>query len=288
VPSPSAPLAAYYELTKPGITGYVMIAAGVSAAAASGGRPELPTVVHAVVGTGLSTSGALALNQYVEREIDAVMLRTRHRPLPSQRLRPSEALAFGTALLVAGLGYLAGLGGWMPAALAALSALTYLALYTPLKRHSYAATLVGAVPGALPVLIGWTVAGGPLGGSALALFAIAYLWQLPHVLGLACMLREDYQRVGLKLIPGGGARQIGAHMVTATLALVPVSVAPTLLGITGRWYFGGALLASLGLLAVAVVTARDMSEAGARKLFLASLVYHPVLLAFMLFDTVRV
>jgi protoheme IX farnesyltransferase len=101
------------------------------------------------------------------------------------------------------------------------------------------------------------------------------------------MLREDYQRVGLKLIPGGGARQIGAHMVAATLALLPVSVAPTLMGITGRWYFGGALLASLGFLAVAVATARDMSEAGARRLFLTSLVYHPVLLAFMLFDTVR-
>jgi protoheme IX farnesyltransferase len=283
-----APLAGYYELTKPGITGYVMIAAGVSASVASRGRPELLTVLHAVVGTGLSTSGALALNQYVEREIDAIMLRTRARPLPSGRLRPADALAFGTALLVGGLSYLAAFGGWTPAGLAALSALAYLAVYTPLKRHSYAATLVGAVPGALPVLIGWTVAGGPLGRSALALFGIAYLWQLPHVLGLAWMLREDYQRVGLKLIPGGGARQIGTHMIAATLALVPVSVAPTLLGITGRWYFGGALVASLGLLAVAVVTARDMSEAGARKLFLASLVYHPVLLAFMLFDTVRV
>jgi protoheme IX farnesyltransferase len=254
---------------------------------ASGGRPEALTVVHAVVGTGLSTAGALALNQYLEREIDAVMLRTRTRPLPSGRLCPARGLAFGIALLASGLAYLAALGGWLPAALAAASALAYLAVYTPLKRHSYAATLVGAVPGALPVLIGWSVAGGPLDGRALALFAIAYLWQLPHVLGLAWMLREDYQRVGLKLIPGGGARQIGMHMIAATLLLLPVSVAPTLLGITGRWYFGGALVASLGFFAVAVATARDMSEASARKLFLASLVYHPVLLAFMLFDTVR-
>jgi protoheme IX farnesyltransferase len=119
------------------------------------------------------------------------------------------------------------------------------------------------------------------------LFAIAYLWQLPHVLGLAWMLREDYERVGFELIPRGGAKQIGAHMVIATLVLVPVSVAPTLLGLTGRWYFGGALLASLALVAVAVGTAREMSEAAARKLFLASLLYHPVLLALMVFDTVR-
>jgi protoheme IX farnesyltransferase len=288
VKTPASPLGAYLELTKPGITGYVMIAAGVSAAVASGGRPELLTVLHAVVGTGLSTAGALALNQYVEREIDAVMLRTRDRPLPSGRLRPAAALAFGTALLAAGLLYLAVLGGLAAAGLAALSALAYLAIYTPLKRHSYAATLVGAIPGALPVLIGWSVAGGPLDARALALFGIAYLWQLPHVLGLAWMLREDYERVRLKLIPGGGARQIGVHMLVATLVLVPVSVTPTLLGITGRWYFGGALLASLALFGVAVATSRDMSEAAARKLFLASLVYHPVLLALMLFDTVRV
>ena len=281
-------LGAYYELTKPGITGYVMVTVGVSAAVGGGGDLAPVLALHAILGTGLATAGALALNQYVEREVDAVMTRTRRRPLPSGRLQPNQALSFGATLLAAGLVYLAVACGWRPAAFAALSGLAYLAVYTPLKKRSYAATLAGAVPGALPTLIGWTAATGSLDIGALALFAIAYLWQLPHVLGLAWMLRDDYALVGFKLIPAGGGRLIGAHMMAATVLLLPVSLTPTLLGITGAWYFGGALLASLAFLAVAIGTARDMSEAAARKLFLASLVYHPVLLGFMLFDTVRV
>jgi protoheme IX farnesyltransferase len=280
-------LGAYYELTKPGITGYVMVTAGVSAVVASGGTVTPALALHAALGTGLSTAGALALNQYVERDVDKVMTRTRHRPLPSGRLRPGQALAFGATMLMVGLAYLGAATGWLPTALAAASGVAYLGVYTPLKRRSYTATLAGAVPGALPTLIGWTAANDSLDAGALALFAIAYLWQLPHVLGLAWMLRDDYARVGFKLIPEGGGRLIGAHMIAATLVLVPVSVSPTLLGLTGSWYLGAALAASLGLFGVAVRTARDMSEAAARKLFLASLVYHPVLLGFMLFDTVR-
>jgi protoheme IX farnesyltransferase len=284
---PAASVPAYFELTKPGITLYVMITAGVSASVATHGRAGLAILVHAVLGTGLATAGALALNQYVEREVDRVMTRTRERPLPSGRVGPSQALGFGVLLLAVGLTYLAVAGGWAAAGLAALSAAAYLAVYTPLKRHSYAATLAGAVPGAMPVLIGWSAATGSLATGAFALFAIAYLWQLPHVLGLAWMLREDYEMVGFKLIPQGGARQIGMHMMAATLALVPVSLTPTLLGLTGRWYFGGALVASVAFVAVAIGTARDMSETAARKLFLASLLYHPVLLALMALDTVR-
>jgi protoheme IX farnesyltransferase len=284
---PAASLPAYFELTKPGITFYVMVTAGVSATVAVQGRPAFLTLVHAVLGTGLATGGALALNQYFEREVDAVMIRTRTRPLPSGRLTPRQGLALGSVLLVAGLAYLAVAGGWAPAGLAALSAIAYLAVYTPLKRHSYAATLAGAVPGAMPVLIGWSAATGTISLGAMALFAIAYLWQLPHVLGLAWMLRKDYEMVGFKLIPQGGARQIGMHMMAATLALVPVSLTPTLLGLTGRWYLGGALVASLAFFVVAVGTARAMSETAARKLFLASLLYHPVLLALMALDTVR-
>lgn len=278
---------AFYELTKPGITGYVMVTAGVSAVVGSGGEASWMVALHAALGTGLSTAGALALNQYVERDVDLVMTRTRHRPLPSGRLQPSQALAFGTVMLALGLAYLTIASGWLPAVLAAASGFAYLGVYTPLKRRSYAATLAGAVPGALPALIGWTAGTGAIDAGALALFAIAYLWQLPHVLGLAWMLKEDYARVGFKLIPEGGGRLIGGHMIAATLILVPVSVTPTLLGITGSWYFAAALTASLGLCAVAIRTARDMSEGAARKLFLASLVYHPVLLGFMLFDAVR-
>jgi heme o synthase len=285
--SAASRLRAFYELTKPGITAYVMITAVVSAFVAAHGDVPLLRLLHTVLGTGLATAGALALNQHVEREADAAMTRTRLRPLPTRRLMPRESLAFGLVVLAGGLTYLALACGPWPAGFAAVSALAYVGVYTPLKRRSYAATLVGAVPGALPTLIGWTAAVGRVDPAALAFFAIAYLWQLPHVLGLAWMLKEDYARVGFKLIPGGGARTIGTHMIVATALLLPVSAVPTLLGYTGLVYLGGAALVSIGFLAIAVGTARSLTHDSARRLFLASLVYHPVLLGLMLFDTVR-
>jgi protoheme IX farnesyltransferase len=279
-------LRAYYELTKPGITAYVMITSGVSAFVASRGQIGAMTAIHAMLGTGLATAGALALNQFVERDFDARMTRTRDRPIPSGRMTPGEGLWWGLTLLVVGLSYLAVVSGELPSLVAAVSAVAYLGVYTPLKKRSYVATLAGGVPGALPTLIGWTAVTGSVDQGALALFAIAYLWQLPHVLGLAWMLREDYALVGFKLIPAGGGRVIGRHMVVATALLIPASIAPSLLGLTGPWYMGGAVLASVGFLSVAVRAARDMTDAKARGLFLSSLVYHPVLLGFMLFNTV--
>lgn len=283
-----ARLGAYFELTKPGITAYVMVTAGVSAYVGSRGALGLATAFHAILGTGLATGGALALNQYVEREADAVMVRTRARPLPSGRLEPREALAFGVLLLLAGVGHLGRWSGAWPAGLAMISAATYMGIYTPLKTKSYAATLAGGVPGALPVLIGWSAATGSLAPGALALFAIAYLWQLPHVLGLGWMLRDDYARVGFRLVPAGGSRVVGRHMVSAAALLVPVSLTPTLFGYTGNGYALGAALASSAFAAVALATARRMSDEAARRLFLASLLYHPALLGLMLLDTVRV
>lgn len=279
----------YYELTKPGIAGYVMVTAGVTAFVASRGRLELGLAIHTMLGTGMATAGALALNQWTEREVDAVMVRTRGRPIPSGRLTPHQAWRFGSGLFVAGILYLGILTGWLPALVAALSAASYHWVYTPLKSRSYFATLAGGVPGALPTLIGWTAATGGVSLGGFALFAIAYLWQLPHVLGLAWMLREDYARVGFKLIPphDDAGRIIGLHMVMATSALVPVSLVPTVLGYTGFWYFAGALVASLAFLWVSVSAARDLTDASARRVFFASLLYHPVLLGLMLFDTVR-
>ena len=278
---------AFYELTKPGIAGYVMITAGASAFVGSGGSLGLLPAIHTILGTGIATAGALSLNQYAERDYDARMVRTRGRPLPSKRLEPTEALLFGTTLLLGGLIYLALAVGALPAAIAAVSALIYHGVYTPLKTRSYAATLTGAVPGALPMLIGWTAATGAIDRGGLALFAIGYLWQLPHVLGLAWMLREDYARVGFKLIPGGGARVIGFHMVLATGLLVPVSWIPTYLGYTGMIYAVGATALGAGLMFTGASAARDLTDARARQVFFASLLYHPLLLGFMLFDTVR-
>ena len=278
---------AYYELTKPGIVGYVMITAGVSAFLAARGRPDLLLVVHTMAGIGLATGGALSLNQWVERDADAMMTRTRGRPLPTRRLSSMEALAFGSALLMGGLVYMGLVLGALPALLAATSALVYHAVYTPLKRRSYVATLAGAVPGALPMLIGWTAATGAVGIGGLALFAIGYLWQLPHVLGLAWMLRDDYALVGFKLMPSGGARTIGAHMVIATLLLIPVSWTPTLIDLTGVPYLVIATLLGLAFLATSIRAARDLTTDTARRVFLASLLYHPLLMGAMVFDAFR-
>lgn len=280
-------LRAFYELTKPGIAGYVMITAGVSAFVASGGQVTLALALHVMAATGLATAGALSLNQWVERDIDAVMVRTRGRPLPTGRVTPMAALAFGTALLMGGLVWLGVAVGALPALLTAASGLMYHGVYTPLKRHSFVATLAGAVPGALPMLIGWTAVTGAIDAGGLAMFAIGYLWQLPHVLGLAWMLREDYARVGFKLIPPGGGRAIGWMMIASTAVLLPVSWAPAALDYVGTPYTVGATLLGLAFLSTAVAAARDLTEATARRVFFASLLYHPLLLGLMLFDTFR-
>jgi len=279
---------AYYELTKPGIAGYVMVTAGVSAFVASRGTLGIALALNVILGTGLATGGALALNQYVERDFDAIMFRTRGRPIPSGRVTPTSAWIFGSALLMIGIFYVAIAVGSLPALLIVLSAVAYHGAYTPLKRRTSLATLAGGVPGATPTLIGWTAAHGTLDAGGLALFAIAYAWQLPHVLGLAWMLRDDYERVGFKLIPPHDAagRTIGRHMVAWLILLVPLSGLPTYLGYTGVVYLVGALAASLVFLSVGIGAARDLTDRAARRVFFGSLIYHPVLLGLMLVDTV--
>ncbi len=280
---------AYYELTKPGIAFFVIITVSVSYYVAAGGTLDLLRLLHTVLGAAMGTAGALALNQYVERDLDARMKRTQTRPLPSGRLRPTEALAFGMVLVIGGVGYLAWHVGWLPAVLTALSAAAYILAYTPLKTRSYVATLVGAVPGAIPALIGWSAATEGLAVGAFVLFAIAFLWQLPHVLALAWLLREDYARVGFFLMPPtdpeGG--RIGKHMVYHSVSLLTVSAFPTLLGLTGLYYLGGAIVLGLGMMSVCVVAAREMTPGHARRVFLYSLLYQPLLLGLMVIDTIR-
>lgn len=280
---------AFYELTKPGIAGYVMVTAGVSAFVASRGRLEVMTAIHVMAATGLATAGALALNQYVERLVDAVMVRTRYRPIPAGRVQATTAFIYGSTLLMAGVVYMGVTLGALPALLTILSAAAYHGVYTPLKTRTPLATLAGGVPGALPTLIGWTAVTGRLDLAGLGLFAIAYAWQLPHVLGLAWMLRVDYERVGFRLIPPHDAagKVIGRHMVGWLLVLVPLSGVPTWLGYTGWVYFGGALAASIAFVWLGIDAAKDLTDRAARKVFFGSLLYHPVLLGLMLFDTVR-
>jgi protoheme IX farnesyltransferase len=264
----------------------VLVTTGVGYYLGSEGTPVLVPLVYALVGTALAAGGTLALNQYVERDLDAQMERTRRRPLPEGRVHPGEALAVGLGLLVAGLAVLA-LGTNVLAALVTGGiAVTYLLVYTPLKPVTSLCSIVGAVPGALPPVAGWAAARGALGPEPWILFAIMFLWQIPHSLAIGCMYREDYARAGIRVLPvvDRDGASTGRQVVSNCLALVPVALLPTLVGLAGAAYFLVALVLGLGFLWTAIGLARTRSTADARRLLLASLVYLPVLLAVMALD----
>lgn len=282
-------LRAYYELTKPGIAAFVMMTAGVAYYVALAGRVSVHPLFLLLLGTLVATAGALALNQYIEREVDARMTRTRLRPLPSGRLSPRQALGFGVLMLAGGSGLLWAAVGPLPAVLTLAAAGAYNLVYTPLKSRSYLATFAGAVPGAMPALIGWGAATGTLALGAWVLFAIAFLWQIPHVLALAWLLRDDYRIAGFRLSPPDpGGRLVGRQMALYSATLLPVSLFPTALGLTGWVYLGGAVVIGSLVLLLSFAAMREMSRAGARRVFLGSLAYQPLLLGLMLVDTVRV
>ena len=272
---------AYLELTKPGITIFVAVTAAAGYLMASLPAVHLPSLLHLVVGITLSTAGSLALNQYLERKPDGVMLRTRGRPVPSGRVPAGHARLFGWLLIVAGTGHLWFWLGWLPALVTAAAALLYDAVYTPLKLQSPLATPVGAVPGALPALIGWTAHAGFIDARGMTLFGILFLWQLIHVLALGWNLRQDYARAGFQLIPPGSDRLISGLMVGNALVLLPLSILPSVLGMSGNVYLVGALLLGGGMLAVTVAFLVKPTKQRCSRVFLGSLLYHPLLLAAM-------
>ncbi|MGH7751813.1 MAG: heme o synthase, partial [Gemmatimonadales bacterium] len=229
-----------------------------------------------------------ALNQIAERDADARMRRTRARPLPAGRLAVPEALTFAAGLSLSGLLVLVVWVNPLTAALAAATLASYVLVYTPLKRVTTLNTLVGAVPGALPVVGGWTAAGGDLSPAAGALFWILFLWQLPHFLALAWLYRDDYRAGGFRMLGATAdeSAEAGRVVVLYALALLPVSLLPTLFGVTGRWYFAAALLLGLGYAACGALQALRPATAHARRLFLASVLYLPLLLFFMVVDKV--
>jgi protoheme IX farnesyltransferase len=247
---------------------------------------DLWLLVHTLLGTALVAGGTNALNQLSERDVDARMRRTRGRPLPSGRLTPRAAGAFAAAISVAGVAYLAATVNLLTAGLAALTLTSYVFLYTPLKRRTSLNTLVGAVPGALPIVGGWTAAGGRLDVAAAALFWILFLWQLPHFLALAWVYRDDYRAGGLVMLGGVDAtgRLTGRMSLLFALALVPVSLVPTLLGVTGAVYFVGALLLGGLYAAAGAALCFATTERRARRLFLTSIAYLPALLTLMVVD----
>ena len=279
-------VADYLELTKPRITLLVMLTALVGFVSASRGPVSSLALAAALVGTGLVAAGASAHNMVLERHTDALMRRTENRPLPSGRLKPVEALVFGATLTAVGLLELAWLSGRLAAAVALLTWSTYLFLYTPLKPRTSLSTIVGAFPGALPPVIGWAAARGSVDNGAYILFAIMFLWQIPHFLAIAWIYRDDYARGGLPMLPviDTEGRMTGRQAVAHSLALLLVSLAPTAAGMTGRLYLAGALCLGLGFVAVAVRAAVVRSLPAARALFLASLVYLTVLSILLLLD----
>jgi len=214
------------------------------------------------------------------------MERTRRRPLPEGRLLPAEAFVFGLLLVVVGIGYLATTVNGLAAGTTAMIAAVYLLAYTPLKPLTPLCSLVGAVPGALPPVAGWAAARGTLGLEALILFAIMFLWQIPHTLAIGRVYRDDYARAGVRVLPvvDGDGTATAVHAVTNCLALVPIALLPTLIGLAGPLYFLVALLLGLGFLWAAIRLARTRSAADARRLLFASLIYLPVLLAAMALD----
>ena len=272
---------AYLELTKPGITFFVAVTAVAGYLMASLPAVLLPELFHLVVGITLSTAGSLAINQYLERQPDSVMLRTRGRPVPSGRIPASHARLFGWLLVAAGVGHLWFWVGWVPAMVTAATAFLYDAVYTPLKLRSPLATPVGAVPGALPALIGWTAHAGTVDARGMTLFGILFLWQLIHVLALGWNLRQDYERAGFQLIPPGSDRLISGLMVGHALVLLPLSILPSVLGMTGNFYLAGALILGVGMVAVTVAFRLKPTKQRCSRVFLGSLLYHPLLLAAM-------
>jgi protoheme IX farnesyltransferase len=286
--APARPrVADYLELTKPRVAVLVLFTVAVGALLASGPRVNGWVLLHTLLGTALVAGGASALNQWLERRSDAKMRRTENRPLPAGRLSAAEVLTFGGLLGAGGVAYLAlALGHWAAAAVAALTFALYVGVYTPLKRVTTLNTLVGAVPGALPPLIGWAAARGGLTWAAAPLFLILFLWQVPHFLAIAWAYRDDYARAGLRMLPvfDRTGRATARRMVGWCVALLAASLTPPLFGPVGRVYLGGAAVLGLGFLAAALYFRRAPSAAAARLVLRASLVYLPGLLALLLLD----
>lgn len=283
----SSKAAAFYELTKPGIVRLVLVTTAAGFYLAGGASQNLLLMINALVATALVAGGTNALNQWVERDSDANMRRTAQRPLPSGRLTSQEAFIFAWAISLIGLVYLAVFVNMLTTFVVGFTLSSYVFIYTPLKRKTWVSTVIGAVPGALPILAGWTATGRPLNASAWTLFAIMFVWQMPHFFALAWIYREDYRRAGfqmLTVVDSTGARAAWQAVVYAAI-LIPISLLPTLFGLAGMIYLVGALILGLGFVVPTVLMlVRGPSEKIAWRTFFASIIYLPLLLFLMVID----
>ena len=269
----------FVALAKPRLNVLVVASTAAGYAMADGDSLGAIRVIGMLLGTGLVAGGASAFNQVIERDADALMRRTRLRPLPDQRLLSMEAIVFGGAIALTGLLMLAASANLLAAAVALATLISYVVVYTPLKRRSSLATVIGAIPGALPPVIGWAAGRGALSSEAWVLFGIMFLWQLPHFLAIAWIFREDYARAGFPMLsviePDG--RSTARQSIVYAAALVPLSLAPTLIGLAGRLYFAGALALGLAFLYLTFKFACTRSVRDARTLFFGSIIYLPLL-----------
>jgi heme o synthase len=277
---------AFIALTKPDVSFLVLITTG--AGFYMGIRGPIPWLhmIHVIFGTMLIAAGTAALNHYIERESDRHMRRTATRPLPTGLLTPMEALVFGVALCIAGAVDLYFVAGWLPCALGVLTSLSYLLAYTPLKKRTIWATFVGAFPGAIPPMIGWTAATGKLDAGAWLLFAILFIWQFPHFHAISWMYREDYARAGILMLPvvdKDGTRTFRQIILYAS-ALIAVSLLPSILGFTGILYFFGALVTCTASLQVCLWAASSKTNTRAKWLMHATVLHIPILLGLMVYD----
>jgi protoheme IX farnesyltransferase len=281
--------AVWAELIKARLTALVVVTTLVGFYVGSKGAVDFVLMLHTVLGTALLASGSAALNQLLERDHDAKMRRTEDRPLPAGRLTPGTVLIAGAGCCAVGLIYLASMVNYLTALLGAVTLVSYLFIYTPLKRVTTLNTAIGAIPGAIPPLMGWTGARGEITSDGWTLFAILFFWQLPHFLAIAWMYKEDYARAGFAMLPvvDTDGRRTGAQAVSHTLGLLPVSLCPTLFGFAGGFYFSGALVLSVLFVWFAVQFSRQLTLKRARQLFFVSILYLPLLLGLLVIDKVK-
>jgi heme o synthase len=278
----SVPLGAFLELTKPRIVTMVLVTTALGFFL--GGHAAWPVLVATLAGVGLATGGAAVLNNYLDRDVDAKMSRTRQRALPAGVVSPSHALAYGVTLVLVGVLALVWWVNLLTGFLTLLAAFLYVLVYTPMKRVSWFNTTIGAIPGAIPPLCGWAAATGQLASGAWVLFAILFVWQHPHFFSIAWIFRDDYRNAGLKMLsvvnPVGTFRQT----ILFSVALIGVAALPVWVGMAGRVYLAGAVALSVAMLAVGIGFCRSKSVPDARRLLKASVIYLPLLVMLMIFD----
>jgi len=281
--------AVYSDLVKARLTFLVLLTTLVGFYLGWRGPVDYLLMMHAVFGTALVASGAAALNQLLEREYDARMRRTRNRPLPSGRLQPATVMIFGGVCSVAGIAYLALLVNPLTSVIGAVSLLSYVFIYTPLKRITWLNTVIGAIAGGLPPLMGWTAARGEMTGGGWALFAILAFWQMPHFMAIAWMYRDEYAKAGFVMLPvvDPTGERTAHQAVSYTLGLLPVSLCPFLFHLTGNIYLFGSFALGLVFVWFAIQFARELTVPRARQLFYVSIIYLPLLLIFMVLDKIK-